>query len=53
MPCYEEGFIEEIEHFVTRCILEGKAPLSTLDDAADALSISRGRRALGPRRCCI
>ncbi len=39
MSCYEEGFIEEIEYFVTRCILEGKPPLSTLDDAADALSI--------------
>lgn len=39
LPCYEEGFIEEIGHFVTHCILEGKSPLSTLDDAADALSI--------------
>jgi predicted dehydrogenase len=39
MPCYEEGFIEEIEYFVTHCILEGKPPLSSLDDAADALSI--------------
>jgi len=39
MPCYQEGFIEEIEHFITHCILEGKPPLSSLDDAADALSI--------------
>jgi predicted dehydrogenase len=39
MPCYEEGFVEEIEYFITQCILEGKSPLSTLDDAADALSI--------------
>jgi len=39
MPCYEEGFVEEIKYFVTRCILEGKPPLSTLDDAADAVSI--------------
>jgi predicted dehydrogenase len=39
MPCYEEGFIEEIEHFVTQCILEGNPPLSTLDDATDVLSI--------------
>jgi predicted dehydrogenase len=39
MPCYEEGFIEEIGYFVTQCILEGKPPLSTLDDAADALSV--------------
>lgn len=39
MPCYEEGFIEEIEHFITQCIIEGRPPLSTLTDAADALSI--------------
>ena len=39
MPCYEEGFIEEIGYFVTQCILEGKPPRSTLDDAADALSV--------------
>lgn len=39
MACYEEGFVAEIEHFVTACILAGKPPLSTLDDAADALSI--------------
>ena len=39
LPCYEEGFVEEIGHFVTHCILEGTSPLSTLDDAADALSI--------------
>lgn len=53
MPCYEEGFIGEIEYFVTRCILEGKAPLSTLDDAADALSIlaAAERSAHGVSRC--
>ena len=39
MPCYEEGFIQEIEYFITHCILDGKPPLSTLDDAANALSI--------------
>lgn len=39
MPCYEEGFIQEIEHFVNRCILRGEDPLSTLSDAADALAI--------------
>jgi predicted dehydrogenase len=39
MPCYEEGFVTEIRHFVTNCILGGNSPLSTLDDAADALSI--------------
>jgi predicted dehydrogenase len=39
MPCYEEGFVREIEHFVNHCILGGEAPLSTLNDAADALAI--------------
>src|ERR1017187_7055548 len=38
-PCYDEGFVEEIEHFVTHCILEGKPPPSSLDDADDALRI--------------
>lgn len=49
MPCYEEGFIEEIEYFISRCILEGESPLSSLDDAADALSILEAaeRSALG------
>lgn len=39
LPCYEEGFIGEIDYFVNRCILGGEQPLSTLDDAADALRI--------------
>lgn len=39
LPCYEEGFIEETDFFVTECILGGRQPLSTLDDAADALAI--------------
>lgn len=39
LPCYEEGFVEEIDFFVKECIVGGKAPLSTLDDAADALAI--------------
>lgn len=39
MPCYEESFIEEIDHFINRCVRMGEEPLSTLDDAADALSI--------------
>lgn len=39
MPCYEESFIAEIDYFINRCLLAGESPLSTLDDAADALSI--------------
>jgi predicted dehydrogenase len=39
LPCYEEGFIEEIDYFVNRCVLGGEQPLSTLDDAADAVKI--------------
>ena len=39
LPCYEEGFIGEIDHFINHCMLSGEQPLSTLDDAADALRI--------------
>lgn len=39
MACYEETFIGEIDYFINRCVLAGEPPLSTLDDAADALSI--------------
>jgi predicted dehydrogenase len=39
LPCYEEGFTNEIDHFINRCIVAGEAPLSTLADAADALRI--------------
>lgn len=39
MPCYEESFVEEIDHFLNRCVWGGEAPLSTLEDAADALSM--------------
>lgn len=39
LPCYEEGFVEEIDFFIRECILGGRAPLSTLDDAAEVLSI--------------
>ena len=39
MACYEESFIEEIDYFINRCVLGGEQPLSTLDDAADAMRI--------------
>jgi predicted dehydrogenase len=39
LPCYEEGFVEEIDFFVKECIVDRRAPLSTLADAADALAI--------------
>jgi predicted dehydrogenase len=38
-PGYEEGFHGEVAHFISRCIGRGEAPLSTLEDAIDALSI--------------
>lgn len=38
-PYYEEGFANEINHFVNRCIAKGEAPLSTLSDAVDTLQI--------------
>jgi predicted dehydrogenase len=33
-PAYEDTFGYELEHFVSRCILRGEAPLSTVLDAA-------------------
>ena len=39
MPCYEESFMAEIDYFINHCVRAGESPLSTLDDAADALSI--------------
>ena len=39
LTCYEEGFAGEIDHFISRCILGSEPPLSTLDDALDALRI--------------
>jgi predicted dehydrogenase len=39
MPCYEESFAEEISFFINRCVFAGDAPLSTLDAAADTLTI--------------
>ncbi len=39
LPCYEDGFRGEIDHFINRAIRRGEPPLSTLDDAANALRI--------------
>lgn len=39
LPCYEDGFRGEIDHFINRVIRRGERPLSTLDDAANALRI--------------
>jgi predicted dehydrogenase len=39
LPCYEDGFRGEIDHFINRAIRHGEKPLSTLDDAAAALQI--------------
>jgi predicted dehydrogenase len=39
LPCYEDGFRGEIDFFINRAIRNGDQPLSTLDDAADALQI--------------
>ncbi len=52
LPCYEDGFRGEIDHFINRVIRQNDQPLSTLDDAADALrlieaaerSATRGKR---------
>jgi predicted dehydrogenase len=39
LPCYEDGFRGEIDHFINHAIRQNKQPLSTLNDAADALKI--------------
>ncbi len=39
MTNYIESFANEIDHFVNDCILAGEPPLSSLDDAIDALRI--------------
>ena len=39
LPCYEDGFVAETEHFLHACIERGEAPVSTLGDAYDALKI--------------
>ncbi len=39
LPCYEDGFRGEIDFFINHAIRHGEKPLSTLDDAADALKI--------------
>src|ERR1700722_8881857 len=39
LPCYEDGFRGEIDFFINHAIRQNEKPLSTLDDAADALRI--------------
>jgi predicted dehydrogenase len=39
LPCYEDGFRGEIDFFINHAIRGGEEPLSTLDDAIDALQI--------------
>lgn len=39
LPCYEDGFRGEINHFINHAIRQNREPLSTLNDAADALKI--------------
>ncbi len=36
---YIDSFANEIDHFVNGCILSGEPPLSSLNDAIDALRI--------------
>ncbi|NQZ70209.1 MAG: Gfo/Idh/MocA family oxidoreductase [Lentisphaeria bacterium] len=39
LTCYEDGFAGEVDYMVNQCILADMQPLSTLDDAIDALKI--------------
>ena len=36
---YADSFLYELEYFVNQCIARGAAPLSTLEDAIDSLSV--------------
>ncbi len=53
MPGYVDSFRFEVDHFINGCVLNGEPPLSTMDDALDALRIieaaeraSKGRKAV-------
>ena len=50
LPCYEESFRNEIDHFINQCILREKAPLSTLANAVDALRIIEAAERSSRRR---
>lgn len=39
LPCYEDGFRGEIDFFINHAVRSNQRPLSTLDDAVDALKI--------------
>jgi predicted dehydrogenase len=43
-PLYGEMFERETEHFVKGCLLNGEAPLSTMDDALDTMIIASAIR---------
>ncbi len=36
---YADSFYYELDYFLNGCVRAGKTPLSTLDDAADALCL--------------
>lgn len=39
LPVYEESYVYEDRHFIERCIRQGQAPLSTMEDAAVAQAL--------------
>lgn len=54
VPCYEDGFLGEVDHFINRCIIAGEPPLSTIDDAIDALKIIQtAERAIDTEHCAV
>ena len=37
MPCYEDGFIGEIDYFIDRCLLGGEQPQNCVLSAASSV----------------
>lgn len=38
-PLYDEMFEKEVDYFINKCIVQGKQPISTMDDAVMAIKI--------------
>ncbi len=50
---YLDSFYYEIDYFVNQCVARGVPPLSTLDDAIDALSVLEAVEAAAAGGCAI
>ena len=53
MTTYLDSFFYEVGHFVDRCVVGGAAPLSSLDDAIDALAVLEAVEAAAAGGCAV